>query len=226
MKKIKIGELEFKIKIEKTKSKTTYAKIISDTIIIRTSNIINKESMIHILKEKLEKLGLKDINKDILNNFILFGEPYKLYIKPIKKKLVIIKNRKIIVLNDMHKEEFKKYLEKKLKETAIEIINKYKIADFIPEIKIKNIKNKWAYVNLKEKTIYLNMLCIFLPHGSLEYIIVHELLHFNIPNHRKPFKEILYSLFPNWKIVEKELKKYYIIIQNNKNIKKYILKEC
>lgn len=72
------------------------------------------------------------------------------------------------------------------------------------------IEGKWAYLETTSfcHTFYFSRELFELPRKLVEYVIVHELLHINSPNHGMLFKAHLSSLLPDWEEREKSLKKY------------------
>jgi len=72
---------------------------------------------------------------------------------------------------------------------------------------IRSMKRRWGSCSFKG-VITLSTELIKLPDFYIEYVIVHELCHLKHHNHGAKFYELLSELFPEWKSVRKELKKY------------------
>ncbi|BFI73567.1 zinc metalloprotease [Nanoarchaeota archaeon] len=215
---IKINNLEFNIKVEKTNSKYTYIKFNGNNIIIKTK-FNNVDNIIPIIEKNLEKLELYSLPKEIFEELPIFGIPYKLIIKNIKRKYLIFHKKRLIILNPNYKEDFINYLSKLLIKYCSKEIKKFlKLLDINinPEIEIKIMKSKYAYV--KDNKIYLSIINVFFPKYLIDYILFHEVIHFKIKNHGYQFKKLLEMLYPNYKELEKELKKWTIAIFYNKNI--------
>ena len=64
-------------------------------------------------------------------------------------------------------------------------------------IQIMKMKNKWGSCSTKGN-ITLNSDLTLLPKEVAEYAVLHELLHFMVPNHGKTFKALLSAHMPNW----------------------------
>lgn len=76
----------------------------------------------------------------------------------------------------------------------------------IKSIALRTMKNKWASCStdgrLNFSTELLNM-----EKEIQNYVIVHELLHVNIPNHGKLWKSLMSAYLGDYEAIEKKLKK-------------------
>lgn len=64
---------------------------------------------------------------------------------------------------------------------------------------IQKMKTKWGSCNIEEKRILLNLELAKKPLPCLEYIILHELLHFKERQHNDRFKALLDTYMPDWR---------------------------
>ena len=86
---------------------------------------------------------------------------------------------------------------------------KYAIDLDIPlkSISVRPMSRKWASCstagNLSFNAELLNM-----PKKLGEYVIVHELLHFHVPNHGKLWKSLMRAYLEDYDKLEKRLSKY------------------
>ena len=72
---------------------------------------------------------------------------------------------------------------------------------------IRTMKRRWGSCSNKG-IITLSTELIKLSDIYIEYVIIHELCHLKHHNHGPKFYELLSEVFPDWKPVRKELKKY------------------
>lgn len=72
---------------------------------------------------------------------------------------------------------------------------------------IRTMKRRWGSCSSKG-IITLSTELIKLPDIFIEYVIIHEMCHLRHHNHGPKFYELLSEVFPDWKPVRKELKKY------------------
>jgi predicted metal-dependent hydrolase len=71
---------------------------------------------------------------------------------------------------------------------------------------VRQMKTKWGSCNVTAKRIWLNLKLAKKPPRCLEYIMVHELVHFLEPSHNSKFKAYMDKFLPEWRSIEKELK--------------------
>ena len=74
---------------------------------------------------------------------------------------------------------------------------KYDI-DF-PEIRFRDMVSRWGSCQPKRKILTFNKRLIEAPLSCIEYVVVHEFVHFLQPNHSKAFYQQLSMFMPDWK---------------------------
>lgn len=104
--------------------------------------------------------------------------------------------RKEQLLND--------WIDKRCKEIFNEIYNKvYPVLSKynVPssKITIRNMKSRWGSCIVQKQNIILNRELIKAPKYCIQYVILHELIHFMYKDHNKEFYDFLYTLMPDWK---------------------------
>lgn len=72
---------------------------------------------------------------------------------------------------------------------------------------IKKMRTRWGSCNIEKRKILLNLELAKKPRHCLEYVIVHELMHFFERNHNDHFKGLLDKYMPNWVSYKRELNK-------------------
>jgi predicted metal-dependent hydrolase len=72
---------------------------------------------------------------------------------------------------------------------------------------IRSMKRRWGSCSNKG-IITLSTELIKLPDRYTEYVIAHELCHLKHHNHGKRYYDLLSVVFPEWKSVRKEMKKF------------------
>lgn len=78
-----------------------------------------------------------------------------------------------------------------------------------PTLKIRNMTSRWGSCQPKKGIITLNSKLIEAPRNCIEYVILHELVHFIHPNHSRQFWNFVAMMMPDWKERKKELEKIY-----------------
>jgi predicted metal-dependent hydrolase len=88
------------------------------------------------------------------------------------------------------------------------VLDKHKEQMFKPAgLIIRTMKRRWGSCSNKG-IITLSTELIKLPDLFIEYVIVHELCHLKHHNHGAGFYKLLTELFPDWKSVRKNLRRY------------------
>ncbi len=72
---------------------------------------------------------------------------------------------------------------------------------------VKQMKTKWGSCNREKKKIWINLELAKKPERCLEYIIVHEMVHFRERHHKDTFLYYMDTCLPNWKKLKTELNK-------------------
>ncbi|CAM4192820.1 M48 family metallopeptidase [Lederbergia lenta] len=76
------------------------------------------------------------------------------------------------------------------------LVEKYGVEK--PIIDIRIMKARWGSALLDTNTILLNFNLIKAPKHCIDYVILHELIHFKYNDHGESFYNMLYSLMPDW----------------------------
>jgi predicted metal-dependent hydrolase len=95
------------------------------------------------------------------------------------------------------KEEFKSAVRKYAKDFRIRI----------KTLSIRPMKNKWASCSTAGN-LNFNSELLDIDKKLGKYVIVHELLHFNIPNHGKLWKSLMTAHLGDYEKLERRLKKF------------------
>ncbi|MHA1877691.1 MAG: M48 family metallopeptidase, partial [Promethearchaeota archaeon] len=94
-----------------------------------------------------------------------------------------------------------------LKKIALQYVEKLekKINVKVTEICIRKMKTKWGTCNPNAKRIWLNTELAKKPIESIEYILIHEMVHFLERNHNGKFTAYMDKFSPKWKHLREEL---------------------
>ena len=76
---------------------------------------------------------------------------------------------------------------------------------------VKKMKTRWGTCNVRERRIWLNLELIKHPPISLEYVVVHELVHLLERKHNARFQAYMSQFMPCWKLYQEELNHSSII---------------
>lgn len=73
-------------------------------------------------------------------------------------------------------------------------------------ISIRQMNNKWASYTPKSHLLIFNSELLEKSRKICDYVIVHELLHFNVPNHGKLWKSLMLAHLGDYEKIEKRIK--------------------
>lgn len=114
-------------------------------------------------------------------------------IKELAKNLETIENEK-------YKELIENYID--------EISGLLKV--YPAKIKYRIMKKRFGSCNYSNKVITFSKFLKFLPNDLIKYIVIHEMCHLIIPNHKKEFRLLVKKLCPDYKEKENLLAAYKI----------------
>jgi predicted metal-dependent hydrolase len=70
---------------------------------------------------------------------------------------------------------------------------------------VQRMKTKWGSSNPRLQHIRLNLELAKKPPQCLDYVVLHEMLHFLVPDHSEGFVALLDNHLPQWRIVRQTL---------------------
>lgn len=76
----------------------------------------------------------------------------------------------------------------------------------VKSLALRPMRNKWASCSINGN-LNFNSELLDLDRKIGDYVIVHELLHFRVPNHGKLWKSLIRAYLGDYELIESELKK-------------------
>jgi predicted metal-dependent hydrolase len=127
----------------------------------------------------------------------LLGNEIYLYIKPGSTKTQRAKAIEAWYRNELQKK-------------SLPLIIKWEnaLGVSINDLGIKKMKTRWGSCNIRAKRVWLNLELARRPLSSLEFIILHELVHLLERNHNARFKALMDRYMPEWRVYNKEIKQF------------------
>lgn len=155
-------------------------------------------------QKMLEKRTMSLVSED---QFVLFGRPLK--VKTSKGKYNQVHYDKDILYVQLrdgadYAKVIEQFTTKLCKDVFIDIaglIHK-KLEDYqlqFPVIKIRKMKTRWGSCIPVKHQITLNQNLIHYPIEFIEYVVLHEFIHFIQPNHSKAFYHLIENYMPDYK---------------------------
>jgi len=143
-------------------------------------------------------------------SFKYLGKQYRLQVEAAEKDEVKYKRGYIylFVKDSSNKKRKAKIVKRWLRGKAVlnfnaslekvyPLVEKYGVKK--PNIIIRSMKARWGSCLKDKDTIILNYELIKAPKYCIEYVILHELIHFKYGNHDDQFISFLTVLMPDWK---------------------------
>ena len=78
----------------------------------------------------------------------------------------------------------------------------------VEQWKIKQMKTKWGTCNAKVGRVWLNLELVKKPPQCLEYVLVHEMVHFFERHHNDRFFAMMDQFLPQWRFIRDELNRF------------------
>jgi len=171
--------------------------------------------------EQLQKTPNKLSNFCENETILLFGEQYRLQVIRTERKTIkiILANKTIEILAPMRvsEEQIKKKFKQFLKQEAAGYFESclldlrsrqdiYPIIDkFLVNWRMRFMKSAFGLCYAGRKEIVLNTELVMYEPKYVNYVILHELVHFYFQNHSQDFYRLFETLEPNWRSYKKEL---------------------
>lgn len=127
---------------------------------------------------------------------------------------IAIRNKKFIDLyvkadytQEQRENVMTNWYRKNLKEQIPPLIEKWQkiIGVEVEQWEVRKMKTKWGTCNREAKRIWINLELAKKPEQCLEYIIVHEMVHFLERNHTERFVAYMDKFMPQWNSIKDEL---------------------
>ncbi|WP_320112297.1 SprT family zinc-dependent metalloprotease [Draconibacterium orientale] len=219
---MKLGEIN--INIEKTERRKTVSIFIERDGSVRVlapkgasdelieNAVKSREYQIFTKLAKWKELNQGKVKRRYVNgqSFLYFGRNYRLNIVEIQDvplKLsggyLCLDKRYIDKANKVFKDFYRNKAEQKIKSRLKLIVDKFQIQ---PEtIKVLDLQNRWASWTPKNG-LNFHWKCAMAPVPVIDYIIIHEMVHFKFPNHSTEFWNEVDKKMPNYREYENWLK--------------------
>lgn len=148
------------------------------------------------------------------------GKPFRLSIQHAEKNELLLQGETITLFTtspqdqEALRKQYLLWLKQNAEITFEKIMDRVHplVADYgvlRPTIRIRNMKSRWGSCSPTKGTIRLNLQLMKTPESCIEEVILHELIHFQHPNHSQDFYALLRSLMPDYKERKKEMETNY-----------------
>ncbi|MCU5052767.1 M48 family metallopeptidase [Bacillus cereus] len=143
-------------------------------------------------------------------SFKYLGKQYRLRVQLVEEKetvkyfrgfiYIFVKdtnnlNRKAKLMNQWYRQKARKTFYESLNK-MFPCVQKYGVEK--PFMELRAMKARWGSALIDKNTILLNAELIKAPKYCIDYVILHELIHFKYNDHSENFYKMLYALMPDW----------------------------
>jgi len=156
-------------------------------------------------REYLNKEGHYFLGKRYLLKVIEHNAPPEVHLKHKTIELYVRPDtdlqKKHAIMEEWYREQ--------LKELVPAVIKKWEkvMKVSVNEFSVKKMKTKWGTCTRESKRIWLNLELSKKPFHCIEYIVVHEMVHFLERNHNERFIAYMDKFLPEWRQLKNELNK-------------------
>lgn len=208
---ISLGYYNVNVKIIYKNNKNIYFRFDEEGNLIVTcpKNTLNDEVARLISENESSLIKMYEHNLELQkknNEFWYLGKKYDVILGTDIDKLTI-KDNNIYIKDENELEEFINSEIQRVFQEEIDECAKcfYNLPNFT--WKTRKMKTRWGVCNRKNNVITLNTELIKKPIDCIDYVIIHEMAHFFVPNHSKRYWEIVALACPDYKKRRAELRK-------------------
>ena len=221
---LEIRGIPFEVIIQRKANRNMYLRLKENTITVTAPYLFPEYKIYQFIEKRREwiyKAYLKQQDRKQRSMtyhegdvFYVFGKEFRL-VRQIGRKAVRIGEETIHLTGKGDETDIRylyKQLEKQLLSQAQFFLQKYRyiLDDYgyhqHPELGCQLMTSRWGVCYPKKNKININTYLIHYPLDCLEYIILHELTHFIVPNHSRRFYDIVERNMPDYKTALKKLK--------------------
>ena len=222
---LEIKGVRFEVEITRKRIKNMYLRVNGNRLTVSAPFLMPEWRIYRFLEEKRDWIyrsyekSLQKQKRSLIYRegevFYLYGKPYRLIRRNGKKNVEIDEDAIILTYKEDSEEDIRflyKYLDKNLLKQAKIFFERYRfiLDDYgyhqIPELSCRVMSSKWGVCYTRKNKIVISSYLIHYPLDCLEYIVLHELTHFIIPNHSRRFYDIIERNMPDYKTSLKKLK--------------------
>lgn len=206
-----IDGVKYNVIIEKKGNRNTYIRVKEDlTISVTTNYLATKHYVKNLLDNNYDALR-KMLNKRLKEqerseNFFYLGKKYDIIIVPTIEQIEFDNTHIYVKSKEVLEKWYKKEIKRIIEERFMFNLNLFKEVNFIPKLKIRNMKTRWGVCNKRDNSVTINSKLIEYSIDKLDYVIIHELSHFIHFDHSTRFWNLVSYYCKDYKKIRKELR--------------------
>lgn len=225
MEQITISEIE--MSIEKKKIKNMYIRVLPPDGFVQITSpetasddtirmfAISRISWIKKQKQKFSEQARQTKRQYVSGeSYYVWGRRYRLEVRysNVRNNIGLQGNTLVLQVRkestaDQRENALNEWYRKQLKEAVPDVLKKCeKITGvYASEWYVKSMRTKWGTCNPDKKRIWLNLQLAKKTPECLEYVIIHELVHFLERNHNDAFRDHMNKFYPDWRTIKENL---------------------
>ena len=215
---------DFPVAVHRTARRKTMSIVIErdGSLAVQVPAAMTEERILEILNRKeyevFQKRALwqeanrEHVSRQFLSgqSFLYLGRNYTLSVVQGQKRHLIFKNGTFFLSSDAKnpRGDFIRFYKRQAKAKIAERLEalRDRIAIRPKKIQIREMTTRWGSCT-PSGNIYYNWRCVMMPLFVLDYLIVHELVHIEHPNHSREFWQRLSGILPDYNYAKDWLKK-------------------
>jgi len=107
--------------------------------------------------------------------------------------------RRLAYLNRWYRQQLEEEIERVLPQLQTQM------GLYCSSWQVRDMKTRWGSCTPQKRSIRLNLQLVKYPPECLQYVIIHELAHLQVPNHGPAFKAVMDRNMPQWRRFRKLL---------------------
>jgi len=197
---------------KKVGTKNTYFRVKNDLkLYVSTNSFVTDKQIKKMILENIDSISSMFLKqqKKIENNlgFYYLGKQYD--VVSVLGSSITLGEHKVFVGKDANIEKWYQKQAKKLFSERLDYWYSIFTREIpYPSLTIRKMTSRWGVCNSKLKRVTLNLELIKRDTECLDYVIVHELSHFQEMNHSNKFWKVVEENYPNYKKIRKIMKDY------------------
>lgn len=211
------------ITVERKKIKTIRLKVYPDSVVkISSPYSVTDEYLLEFvsqrqkwIEDKLEKFSQTKgyAATTVIKNGMsikMLGEDLIFSVSQCEKNLIYCEGKilHICTVDAENQDKLMRQFDEWWRKESLEILQKHMSALYpivkkydipYPDICLRKMKTLWGSCSVNRNKVTFNQYLTKAKSACIEYVVLHELVHFLYPNHSKKFYDFLSSYMPDWK---------------------------
>ncbi len=223
-----IGGRNTRIEVVRKKIKNMYLRIKPDgSLLVTCSRYMTQKDILRfvasreewIIKAQIRMQKHETVNREGINGPVIYwlGEKkYAVYKQAKSDRCTVDGDIITFYLREESDESIKKAFRKAANEKLMSLISEKreewdrKICDAnhlrYPRINMRYMTSRWGVNHISKNYITMSTRLIHYPEEALDYVLLHEYVHFLVPDHSSLFYSTVRGFMPEYKTYEKLLK--------------------